>query len=216
MNRELYLILGLSIVIAATIGLIRFRKIEKTYRPFLIYVFVSVLNELGSFYLAPHKESAMIDLNLFTLFEYCILLLQFHSWKLFHGYKQLFYALLAGFVILWVTENLVISDIRRYNYAYILVHSFVMVLLGINMINRIAVNDYGPLYRNARFIICIGLIIFFIYNIIVNTLFLNAASKPLAIRFFNIRVYVNTFSNLLYAIAVYFMPVAVKKISFLK
>jgi hypothetical protein len=207
MNKETYFIFSLSIAVAAIIGLVRFNKIETAYRPFLFYVLVSFANEIIS-YLLPEqpKKYLLIDLNLFTLFEYCILLTQFYYWKIFFRLEWLLYLLLGGYFVLWVLENFFISHITVYNFIQILVHSFIMVLLSINVINRLAVHESGPLYRNAKFIICIGLIIFFIYNIIVNTLFLNAESKPLALKIFNIRVYVNSLTNVLFAFGVYFIP----------
>lgn len=207
MNKEVYFVFSLSIAIAAIIGLVRFRKLDPGYRPFLFYVFVSLANEILSYFLQDQpKKYILIDLNLFTLFEYCILLVQFYYWNIFYRLQWLFYVLLGGFTLLWLLENFIISQITVYNFIQILVHSFIMVLLSINVINHLAVHESGPIYRNAKFIICIGLIIFFIYNIIVNTLFLNAESKPLALKIFNIRVYVNTLTNVLFAFGVYFIP----------
>ena len=207
MTKDFYFLFSLSIAIAAIIGLVRFNKIETAYRPFVVYVFISLANEIISYFLPEQpKKYMLIDLNLFTLVEYCMLLLQFYYWKIFQQIQWVLYSLLAGFMLLWILENFFLSQITVYNFALILTHSFVMVLLSINVINRLAVHESGPLYRNAKFIICIGLIIFFIYNIIVNTLFLNAESKPLALKIFNIRVYVNTLTNVLFAFGVYFIP----------
>lgn len=215
MNRDISFILSLSIALAATIGLIRFKKIEKAYQPFLYYVFVSLINEVISFCLPlqPRKYN-LTDLNLFTLFEYCILLFQFYKWKVFQHYRWLFYALLSGFILVWLIENLVISSITNYNFYYILLHSFIMVLLSINVVNQVSVHSFDPLHKNARFIICIGLIVFFIYNLILNALFLISPAKSLSLDVFRIRVYVNLLSNLLFAAGVYLMPEKIKHIKF--
>jgi hypothetical protein len=217
MNRDNYFILSLSIVLPAIIGLVRFKKIETTYQPFLYLIFVSVINEAISFFLPQQpKKFALLDLNVFTLFEYCILLFQFYKWKIFERHTLLFYALLTGFLLVWLTENFLISSITTYNFYYILLHSFVMVILSINTLNRTAVNSFDPLYKNAQFIICIGLIIFFIYNMVVNALFLVSKNPSFAIKVFNIRVYVNVLSNLLFAAGIYFIPVKLTYKNFFK
>lgn len=214
MDRAVTFSLSLSIIVAAIIGLVRFKKINEDYQPFLFYVFASVINEGISFFL-PHqqKKYALLDLNVFTLFEYCILLFQFYKWKIFRHYIWLFYTLLTGYIAFWLLQNTVTSSILEYNSYTIIVDSFIMVLLSINVVNQVGIGSFEPLYKNSKFIICIGLIIFFIYNLILNAFFL-ISDSTLSNSIFKIRVYINLLSNLFYAVGVFYMPGKNKPINF--
>ncbi len=63
------------------------------------------------------------------------------------------------------------------------------------------------------FIICVGLVIYFVYTIIVFT-FLLGSDKNVLHKVFDIKVFVNAFVNLLYAVAVCFIPRKTKKMDF--
>lgn len=216
MDRELlYFLLSLSIVPAAAIGLVRFPGSDKAYRPFLYYVFVSLVNELVSRCLPEHpKTGLMADLNLFSLVEFFLLLWQFRRWRWFAGFTWLYYTLAGGFLLLWVVENLLYSVMTKYNPWFLLLHCFAIVLLSIHIINRVVTDVSEPVYKNARFIICAGFIIFFTYNLLVSALFL-LTDKKLIVQFFEIHVYINTLTNLLYAAGVYFIPKKTREIAFL-
>ena len=84
-------ILSMSVAFPAIAGVIRFRQIEPSYRPFLVYVFVSLLNELivGFVILNISKEANIMNLNLFNLFEAIILLVQFYYWERFGKVKKM-------------------------------------------------------------------------------------------------------------------------------
>jgi hypothetical protein len=114
-------------------------------------------------------------------------------------------ALLAAF---WVGENIIFSRLFLYNTYFLVIYSFVMVLLSINTINYIVVNHHQSLFRNGMFIICVGILIFFIYTMIIFT-FLTAEknfNKTYLINIFNIRVYINALVNIIYASGIYFIP----------
>ncbi len=210
MDENLYLFLfSLSILFAAVIGLIRYRKVNASYRPFLWYLFFSLFNELlVGFYLAKYTPKAMqiADWNLFNLFECLAFLVQFYYWQVFTRLKEGFFVLTGLMVMLWIAENLLWSTVYSFNYVFLIAYSFMLALLSIYTINSIVVKLNRSLFKNAMFIICVGMVIYFVYTIIVFTFLLIGTDKGLLREVFDIKVFVNAFVNLVYAAAVIFIP----------
>jgi hypothetical protein len=205
-------IFSLSVAFPAIAGLIRLRKIEPSYYPFLIYSFVSLLLELlqGLLFIPNNKNIVVLSFNLFNLFEAVILLVQFYYWKCFERYKKIFPALLIVVICGWLFENLIVQNIYHFNVIFLVCYSLLLVLLSVQAINHIIVNQSTlPLTKNAMFIICAAMIILFIYNIFIYTLLAKGIAvnnKKLMVQVFAIRVYVNALTNILYGIAVCFIP----------
>jgi hypothetical protein len=139
---------------------------------------------------------------------------QFHHWKVFtrHNKLILIIALILG--VVWIAENLFYSTISSFNYVFLIAYSFVLALLSIYTINTIVVALNRPLFKNSMFIICVGLVIYFIYTIIVFTLLLVGGNKQVLREVFEIKVDINALVNLIYAVAVYFIPVKTKRFNF--
>ena len=190
----------------------RFKNADASYRPFLYLIFISLINELlVGFYLNNlSREIRTLNWQIFNLVEWVILLVQFHYWGRLKKYKQLFITILIVSVAGWVFENFIYSNIYVFNPVFLISYSFALVLLSINTINSTAAQQNQPLGKNGLFIICVGLVIFFIYTIIV-FLFLALDIKSeteLMQKIFNIRVYINALTNIIYAIGIYYIPVS--------
>ncbi|MFM9910332.1 MAG: hypothetical protein ACKVOW_13340 [Chitinophagaceae bacterium] len=211
-EQQLNFFLSLSVAFPAIAGIIKFGKISKTYNPFLLYVFVSLANELlvGLVLVHHSKNIQTLDWEIFNLFEGLVLLVQFHYWKLFEKNQKLFYALIILFAGSWLVENFIISDIYSFKPYYVLGYSLIIALLSIQTINHIIIHqNQVPLFRNAMFIICVALVIYFIYNIYVFTMItvgLSNFAKTFKENVFGIKVYSNVFINLLMGIAVCLIP----------
>src|SRR5579871_851931 len=97
-------VLSLSVAFPAVAGIIRFKKIDSSYAPLLIYFFVSLVNELimGILIVPNNKRIVVLNWTLFNLFETIILLVQFYYWKRFDRYKKIFPILLGLDIGIWV------------------------------------------------------------------------------------------------------------------
>jgi hypothetical protein len=202
-------ILSLSVAFPAIAGLIRFRKIETAYWPFIIYLTVSLLNELlmGLWIIPKSRKAEALDWTLFNLFEAVILMVQFYYWKRFDRYKKIFPGLLIVVVCGWFFENFIAHNIYHFSPIFLICYSFILVLLSVQTINYIIVNEARmPITKNAMFIICVAMIVFFVYDIFVWTL----AANGIHLAVYDIYRIVNTMVNLLYGLGVCFIP---KKIS---
>ena len=205
-----------SVAFPLIVIIFRFKKLDRVYYPFLIYILVSFLNELFvGLVIGPHNvNSVSIDINLFNLFEAIVLLLQFKYWKRFDLYSKLFPELIFAIIFGWAFENLIIYSLTHFNVFFLIAYSFILVLLAVQTINHIIVNESRvSLLKSPIFIICVAIITFFIYTIFVYTLMakgIDSENRHMMIKVFSIKVYVNALANILYGIALLF---AQKKVS---
>jgi hypothetical protein len=211
MNEHLRTFLfSLTILLPAIIGILKYGGSDRSFRPFLWYIFISCLNEVwvGLHLVEQSNEWQIFNWHIFNLFECFILLMQFHLWGRFRRNNGLFIMAVAFLAAFWVGENIVFSKLFVYNTYFLVIYSFVLVLLSINTINYVVVNHHQSLFRNGMFIICVGMLIFFIYTMIIFT-FLTAEksfNKTYLVNIFNIRVYINALVNIIYASGIYFIP----------
>ena len=209
MNEKLYLfVFSLSILFAAIIGLVRYKNANASYQPFLWYIFISLANELlvGLLLVNTSKTVQVADWNLFNLFECLVFLAQFYCWQLFVKAKKTFSAMVFVLVLTWVIETVILSTLHSFNYVFLVSYSFVLSLLSIYTINTVVIKLNRSLFKNSMFIICVALVIYFVYTIIVFSFLLIGSDQEIRRDVFEIKVYVNAFVNLLYAVAVYFIP----------
>lgn len=200
---------SLTIVFPAITGLVRYRNADTSYRPFFYYVFYSLFNELFVFfYIEQHagRKADIINWEIFNLLECLLLLVQFYYWQRFKHFRNAFFALLGLALLGWIAENFVFSNIYKFNPVFLITYSFLVVLLSINTINHEVVHYNRSISRNPLFIICVGFVIFFIYTIVVFTILATNRHNSAFSSVFEIRVYINALTNVLYAIGIYFVP----------
>jgi hypothetical protein len=200
---------SLSILFPAVVGIIRFKSADPDYRPFLYLIFISLFNELlvGLYLTHRSRNVNILNWQLFNLVEWILLLVQFHYWGRLKRYRHLFIIILAISLAGWIFENFIYSNIYAFNPVFLICYSFVLVLLSINTINSTVAEHNQPLGKNGLFIICVGIVIFFVYTIIVFLfLALDISQTVLVQKIFDIRVYVNALANIIYAIGIYYIP----------
>ena len=211
MDASLTFIFSLSILFPAVAGVMRYRNADPACRPFLYLIFISLFNELlvGLWLNNLSKEVLTLNWQVFNLIEWILLLVQFHFWGRLKKYKYLYVTILIVSLAAWVFENFIYSKIYAFNPVFLISYSFVIVLLSINTINSTVAQQNQSLAKNGLFIICVGLVIFFIYTIVIFLfLALNVKYETVLMqKIFNIRVYVNALTNLIYAVGIYFIPV---------
>lgn len=190
----------------------RYKNADPSYRPFIYLIFISLINELlvGLYLNDLPRNIQTLNWKLFNLIQWVLLLVQFHYWGRLKRYKYLFMIILSVSLAGWVFENFVYSNIYAFNPVFLISYSFVLVLLSINTINSTVAEQNQSLGKNGLFFICIGLVIFFIYTIIV-FLFLALDIKSETVlmkKIFNIHVYVNAITNIIFAVGIYYIPVS--------
>lgn len=207
MSFELSAAFSLTIVFGAIIGWTRFQKTDPAFLPFLLLLSIGFVNEVTSILLMTYGHSNMINYNLFELVESILLTWQFLKWGLFEKMKKLYYLLQVVFVFLWAGENF-IHSFQAFNSYFIIVHSFLFVMMGISMINRVSLKESTPLLKQPVFLICIGLIIYFDYAVLVEAFWVFGLnhSASFRLRVYAILAYINLFTNLIFALAFLWIP----------
>lgn len=208
MNQRLAEIFGYSVGIAALIGLARVRTIVQAYFPFIIVLWLAIINEIATTIIINNGYSNALNNNVYDLLESLLILLLFRNWRLFEENRYLFATLLCSFGSGWAIENFVISSIHRFNSYFNIFYSFIIVLMSINMINKMFLRDRRGLIRNACFLICIGFIFFFTYKLLIEIFWVYGlnASKDFRISVYRIMMYINLVVNLIYVLATIWIP----------
>ena len=150
-------------------------------------------------------------MNIYLLFELVLFLFQFKKWGLFKNNLN-FYVLIFLSILVWLYTGMYISDIGIRNTYFRVFYSFILVLSATDIVNKIAFERI-KLMKDYRFIICIGFIIFYFYNIIVETFCSTKLgfSSLFIYDIFMIKIYLNAFVNLLYFIALLCLTKSMKK-----
>jgi hypothetical protein len=208
MNFDLNAVFSLSVGIGAVIGWIRFKKIDPAFFPFLLLMWVALLQETLSIILSREGYSNALNYNIYSLAEALLLTWQFRRWGLFRG-KVIIYPLIQwSYAGAWVIESLTIHSVNTFNSGFLIGYSFLILLMSVVMINRLLVREPYYLLRNSRFLILMALMIYFTYAVLVEAFWLFGLNRS---RFFRIRIYeilsyINLFTNLIYAVAILWMP----------
>jgi hypothetical protein len=203
-----------TILLPIVAGLIRLRRIGKSYQPFYILLWIGLVTELISFILIKsyHRSNA-ISVNSYNLLEWIFIAWQFHVWGFLKQKPWAFYTLLAVGGLVWATENLVFQKITDFGPYFCFFYYFVIVLLSIRTINFMITHDNRNLFRNPKFLICIGFIIYFLYMILyywASTISTYGRSVASATVIFYLMAYINALTNTIYAIAFLLIPARVK------
>lgn len=198
-----------SILFAVIIGLIRFRKINRNYQPFIFVTILSLLSEIASPFFIKYYKTNAINVNVFILLEFLLWLWQFKKWGGFpNGSKWKYPALAFGLTTIWLIENIPLSKLYIFSSVSTLASAFILVFLAIDQVNKLIVEEKNNLLRNSKFLICCGILIFHTYNIMVESFYvmkINQSNSFLS-NIFIILVLVNLFVNLLYALATLWIP----------
>ena len=207
MTFELNVIFSLSIAIAASLSWIRFGHISPAYHPFVFLINLDLINEITSMLVVRSGYSNSVNYNVYSLVEFLLITWQFKRWKLFARWKNLYVFLQVSALAFWITENFIFKNLQSFNSYFVIVSSYVIVLMSIHRINQL-VHSTDELIRNAGFIICLCFVFYFTYAVLVEAFWVYGLSKSTVFvtRIYSILIYINLFINLAYAIAVLWIP----------
>lgn len=200
------------VIVPALIGFVRYKKIDKTFRPFIFLLFAGALSECAGyfFFMRLHVTNAPQS-KIYSLIECIIILVLFHAWGFLKQRKFWFYLLLSICIIFWFIESIIFLGIKDFTPFFRIFYSFIIVLISINQINYVIIrNTTRNLFKNAKFLICIGFVIFFIYQILYEAAYYVSVNTKndymVTSDVISLFSYINTFVNLIYFVAVFFIP----------
>ena len=213
MSETFLFILSLSISFAVIIGIVRYRKIDPSYYPFIYYITLMLLIEIVVKILTDTRTFQVIGpmMNIYTLAEFSLLAWLFHAWGLFNRNKLFFTILMSAFFVAWLLITVIMNSILYdSNYYFRVLYSFALVLFAVSAFNKMVVNHRGSIFQNAQFWICLGIIIFFTFFLLDNatklSLVRHTISQDFRINLQKIIVFSNLLVNILYVVAVIWIP----------
>jgi hypothetical protein len=198
-----------SIALAAVLGVIRFKSIEKSYYPFIYICWLGLMAEIIA-YFSQRSAGTLLPSNIYVLLEGLLWAWQFKKWGSFQQRPWVLYLIQGSIAALWVIDNFFITTIHQLSSIYRIGYSIVLVIVAIDHINRMIVRERRSFSTNAKFLICIAVIVYFCYKLTTETFYLYALKKDQSSQFvisiFAIQKYVNLFTNLLFAYVVIWIP----------
>lgn len=206
MNHVVVAIFSFSIGIAGMIGLIRFQKINPVFYPFIFLMWLGLINEVISFLFIRSGHSNAVNCNIYALFESILIAWFFKNQRLFNENNRRFTGIIILFAVLWVIQNFFISSILRFNTYFNAVYSLIVVLMSIHLINRIIISEKKMIAGNPVFLICVGFILFYTCTVLVEIFYGLDSSKEFRLHVYRIMTFINLLVNLIYALAVLWIP----------
>ncbi len=200
-------ILSFSILIAGVIGIFRFAQIRDIYRPFIYLIWIGCITEVVSTYFAYVYHNNLAVGAIYRLCESLFLLWFFSRLGIFTKQSKILYALSGIFVVIWLTDNFLSSHLtKNVTFYFDIVYALSIVLLAIRAINDLLFTEKN-LLKNPTFLICIGLVIFFTYQIIQRMFWLYGLRESAEFRrSVQIILYIiNCLTNLIFALAIVWM-----------
>jgi hypothetical protein len=204
MSYQWLVIFSCSIFIAAIISWVRFKRIAPAFYPFIICIWLGSLNELVSVFFENLDWPTAPNNNIYVLLEALLLTVQLSRWRPFKGLSLL----LVVLVLAWLADTLVFGSFFRISSYFRVLYSAIIVLLAIRVNNYLILTERGRLLKHPVFLSCLGLILFFTYKILVEAFWLYGlnASSGFRENVYAIMIWINLFANLIYALAVLWMP----------
>jgi hypothetical protein len=205
-------ILSLSIGFAVIIGIARYRRIDPSYYPFIYNITLMLLVEIIARILTVtgHVKAFLFSLNFYSIIDFILFLSLFHNWGLLNRKRSVYISIAASFFVIWILTNSFISGFVKLNYYFFILYSFALIFFAVNAFNKVVVNERSSIFRNPKFWICLGVIIFYSFFIVFSStyisLLLPRVSKQFRSSVQAISVYSNLLVNLLYAVAVIWIP----------
>jgi hypothetical protein len=217
------LIFGLIITLvspclAFAAGLVRQQKMDESYYPFIAIMGVASITEfiritqLFNYYLnlgLPIGLSIEVY-NIYVLAIGILYPMLFYNWGLLRRPAYILQLVIATLVLIWVTEHFVFNgyQLPKPTKFYRLTYSSLLCLFAIHHINKLIVREKNRLLRNSSFLICIGLLFFFIPYIIIEGIFLfnPKTSGDFYASVFEIRSRYNPIIYLIFTVAILWIP----------
>jgi hypothetical protein len=208
MNNFTAFLISQLVLFPLVAGIIRFPDIRVAYLPIYINLALGFLTEVESFRLIRSHEPNAIPTNLFVLAEWVLIAWQFRWWGLLKRNNRAFYILLAGPVVIWIIEYLVFFKIAEFSPYFRVLYAFLITLMAITEINFKLTHENVNHLWDTRFILCVALILYFVYQILYEWSYQISLVQPgdftrVVSSLFS---YINALTNILFGIAFIRIP----------
>jgi hypothetical protein len=208
----------ISPMLAFAVGMVRLKKIEESYYPFIAIMGTASITEfiritqLFNYYLnlgLPLGISIEVY-NIYVLAIGILYPLLFYKWGLLRRPSYILPLIIGALVLIWVIDHFVYNgyQLPKPTKFYRMTYSLLLCLFAIHHINKLIIREKNRLLRNSSFLICIGLLFFFIPYIIIEGIFLfnPKTSGDFYASVFEIRSRYNPVIYLIFTVAILWIP----------
>jgi hypothetical protein len=212
MNSEVQFILSLCIGFTVIIGVIRFTTIDKSYYPFFYLAAISLLVEIAGFILVKNKiyNPMFAMANVFDYLEFFFCTWLFHLWGLFNFKKNIFLSIILISFVFWLVFTFFTGNNMGYNFYFPVIYSMALLIFTVTTFNKFVIQDRRPIFKNPKFWILLGMIIFFAFYLLTLSTSLTIFGKNVSNSFRRslqgIVIYSNLIVNLMFAIGALWIP----------
>jgi hypothetical protein len=215
MNHLQVVLFSSSILLPALLSAVKFRNTDRSFYPFIFFIWIGALNEIISYLISIRGGSTTFNNNIYILAEALLILWQFREWDFFQNFKKGFPILFLLLVITWFFDYRTIQGLGSMNLNFRLFYSFLIVLMSIHVCNRLVFTFNGPLLKSPVFLICTSFILYFTYKILVEVFWIYGLNKAKNFRMdvYIIMAWINALANIIYLLAILCIP---KKPRYLK
>lgn len=208
MQFEVNALYSLSAGAGALAGWIRIKKTDPAFVPFILLLTAGFTAEIISILLIKAGYSNAPVYNVYALLEALLLIRLFYRWGFFTGMRSMpamFYFL---FPAVWLSEWVYRNDVTSFSSFFVIGYSVIIVFLAINQLQLVLFTEPFRLYQHPVFLICMGLLVYFTSTILIELFWFYGLNKSSAfrLRIYDIFSYINLFTNILFLIAVLWIP----------
>lgn len=212
MNPEIIFILSLSIVFVAIIGFARYKTIDPSYYPFIYYAVVVTIMEVLVYILTQRPENrkyVTTCVHFYSFIEFFLFAWLFYNWGLLGRSRKRFIYFIVAFFIIWLV-TMFMSGFNQMNYYFLILYSFVLIFFSVSTFARVIIHERKNIFTNSKFLICIGIVIFYTIFVLINVSNLSVIKFNTSWIFRKslqqINVYSNLLVNLVYVLAIIWVP----------
>lgn len=197
----------LSVAPAAILGVVNCRTVATRFMPFVVITWFGLLNELVSLYYIFQINSNAVNSNIYVLVEFLLFLWLFNRWQ--QGYYKRWFLILVGFgFLVWLTDNLLMNTLDRFNSGFRVFYAFIIVVCSIQKVNQIISHESSVLVRHAQFWLCMVFVMFYSVKAFLEVFYLFeiGASNTFFTNLFFVMQIVNLFTNIIFATVYLWIP----------
>jgi hypothetical protein len=206
---DFYFLLSLTVLFPFIVGLIRSRQISRLYRPFLFLIIAAVIADVTGRITIELIRSNYLVINIYSIIECLLIIAQFYYWR-YHSRTKRWYPYFAVLCLgIWIWENLIFRNPNQdVGNIFRISEAFILIILSVNEINYLLINDNKNLLKSARFLICAGFLIYFIYQILLEGAIYISTKQQSGItsKIIQVSSYINALVNIIYGIAMWYIP----------
>lgn len=199
---SLIYISALSILLPILAGLFCYKFLTFSEKLFLYFMGIGAITEIVLHILVTFHINNHFIVNIYILLEFILILFILATWIGEFSIKIPFKLIIAGFVLYWGI-NVLINGIGLFmGPLAIAAHAILVILSGL-LLTQLMLHTDSPLFKNLRFWIASGVLIYFSTGIIrsaILSLFVDNNNLFLSTWYSNLHSGVNISGSLLYSI----------------